>query len=140
MPRILTSYILREVAVPFSLGVVVLTITALLGKIVKLLELFFSGYADITHLLLFIAAVMPTFLIYVIPAGFLAATLIAVTRMSSDSEMTALKAGGISLYPVMKPVLIFMPAPKHRFELPRVIFGIERRNKKGSLLYEAASK
>ena len=107
MPRILTSYILREVAVPFSLGVVVLTITALLGKIVKLLELFFSGYADITHLLLFIAAVMPTFLIYVIPAGFLAATLIAVTRMSSDSEMTALKAGGISLYPVMKPVLIF---------------------------------
>src|SRR3972149_3473512 len=110
MPRILTSYILREVAVPFSLGVVVLTITALLGKIVKLLELFFSGYADITHLLLFIAAVMPTFLIYVIPAGFLAATLIAVTRMSSDSEMTALKAGAISLSPVMKPVLIFASA------------------------------
>ncbi|MEK7314520.1 MAG: LPS export ABC transporter permease LptF, partial [Deltaproteobacteria bacterium] len=110
MPRILTSYILREIAVPFALGIAVLTITALLNKIVKLLELFFSGYAELRHLLLFIAAAMPTFLIYVIPAAFLAATLIAVTRMSSDSEMTALRAGGISLYPVMKPVLIFASA------------------------------
>ena len=40
MPRILTSYILREIAVPFALGIAVLTITALLNKIVKLLELF----------------------------------------------------------------------------------------------------
>ena len=95
---------------PFALGIAVLTITALLNKIVKLLELFFSGYAELRHLLLFIAAAMPTFLIYVIPAAFLAATLIAVTRMSSDSEMTALRAGGISLYPVMKPVLIFASA------------------------------
>ncbi|MFZ3073122.1 MAG: LptF/LptG family permease, partial [Thermodesulfobacteriota bacterium] len=107
MPRILTSYILKEIAVPFALGIIVLTVTALLDKILKLLELFFSGYADIWHLLLFTAAAMPTFLIYVIPAGFLVATLVAFTRMSSDNEMTALKASGISLYPVMKPVLIF---------------------------------
>ncbi len=49
---------------------------------------------------------MPQFLLLVIPMAMLLGTLLAMQRLSGESEITALKAGGISLGRIVAPLLI----------------------------------
>jgi len=53
----------------------------------------------------FVVSVVPSFIIYTIPVSFLIGVLVAFTRLSSDSEITAMKASGLSLFSLMKPVI-----------------------------------
>jgi lipopolysaccharide export system permease protein len=50
---------------------------------------------------------MPSFLVLTIPMSFLVGTLTAFTRLCSDSEVTAMKASRISLYEMIRPVMLF---------------------------------
>jgi lipopolysaccharide export system permease protein len=106
MPRLINIYIFKEMAIPFVLSMVILTITVLLGKVLKLIELFLNYDISLVFILNFIISIIPSFLIYIIPASFLVSLLIALTRMSSDSELIALKASGIGLNKIIKPVFL----------------------------------
>lgn len=105
MPRRLSIYISKEIAVPFVLGLVILTATALMSKAIKIVELMLTHGVGPSFIFWFVVSVAPSFLIYTIPISFLAAVLIAFTRLSSDSEVTAMKASGLSLFTLMRPVL-----------------------------------
>ncbi len=109
MPRLINLYILKEIAIPFALTLVILTATALLSKVLTLVELLISHGIGLSFAFWFIASAVPSFLIYTIPFSFLVAVLVGVTRLSSDSEITALKASGIGLYSILKPIA-FMAA------------------------------
>jgi lipopolysaccharide export system permease protein len=109
MPRLINLYIFKEIAVPFTLTLVILTATALLSKILTLVELLISHGIGPSFAFWFIASAIPSFLIYTIPFSFLVAVLIAIARLSSDSELTAMKASGVSLYSILKPIA-FMAA------------------------------
>jgi lipopolysaccharide export system permease protein len=50
---------------------------------------------------------LPSFWLYTIPMALLMAVLLAFGRLSSDSEVTAMKSCGISLYGMLPPALIF---------------------------------
>ena len=50
---------------------------------------------------------MPYFLQYIIPMSVMMAVLMALLRMSSDNEIVALKASGVSIYRLLPPVLLF---------------------------------
>lgn len=106
MPRIINVYIFKEISVPFILSVSILTVTALLSKVIKLIELMVTHGIGMSFIFWFILSVIPTFLIYTVPISFLIAVLIAFTRLSSDSELTAMKASGISLFSIIRPVLL----------------------------------
>ncbi len=106
MPRLITTYIFKEMTGPFLLTAVVLSVTILLGKVLKLVELFLTQGVGIKYIFLFVASMLPSFLIYTLPASFLVAVLIACTRLSSDNEVIALKSSGISLAAVIKPVFL----------------------------------
>lgn len=106
MPRILNSYIFKEIAGPFALSIVILTVTSLLSKILKLVELAINHGVGVFVILKFLLFVMPSFLIYIIPISFLIAVLIAYNRLSSDSEITAMKASGLSTLKVSRPVVL----------------------------------
>ncbi|MBE9529201.1 MAG: LPS export ABC transporter permease LptF [Proteobacteria bacterium] len=106
MPRLINLYILKEIAVPFGLTLVILTATALLSKVLTLVELLISHGIGPSFAFWFIASAIPSFLIYTIPFSFLVAVLIAIARLSSDSELTAMKASGVSLYSILKPVAV----------------------------------
>lgn len=105
MGKILDRYIIKETAAPFFLSLMVLTVTAFLSKVIKLVELLTTHGLGFRFLFWFIASAMPAFLIYTIPISFLIALLIAFTRLSSDHEITAMKASGISLFTLMRPVI-----------------------------------
>lgn len=106
MPRLINRYIFMEIAVPFVLSLSILTVTALLSKVIKLVELMASSGVGPSFLFLFIASAVPSFLIYTIPISFLIAVLVAFTRLSSDSEITAMKASGLSLFTMLRPALL----------------------------------
>jgi lipopolysaccharide export system permease protein len=106
MKRILSLYIIREIASLFLLGIAVFTLILLMGRLIKLTELVVSRgvpLADVSRMILYL---MPSFLIFTIPMAFLLAVLLAFGRFSADNEITVIKASGISLIQIMPPVLI----------------------------------
>ncbi|MCK4738658.1 MAG: LPS export ABC transporter permease LptF [Deltaproteobacteria bacterium] len=90
--------------VPFFMTTVILTLTVLLGKVLKLVELFLTHDVSFVFIFGFVLSIIPSFMIYIIPSSFLVAVLIALTRLSSDNEIIAMKASGLSLYSVIRPV------------------------------------
>ncbi len=50
---------------------------------------------------------LPAIVVLVAPAGMLLGVLLTLQRLSGESEITALKAGGISLMRIVRPFLVF---------------------------------
>ena len=106
MKRILSLYIIREIASLFLLGIMVFTLILLMGRLIKLTDLVISRgvpLADVSRMILYL---MPSFLVFTIPMAFLLAVLLAFGRLSADNEITVMKAGGISLMQLMPPVVL----------------------------------
>ena len=98
-------YIIREVSTPVVLSLLIFTFVLLMGRIPKLTELVVSKGVPVTEILQLFAYLLPTFLIVTLPLSFLLGILLAFGRLSADSEYVALKASGIGLYNLLKPVL-----------------------------------
>ena len=96
-------YILKETLPIFFIGLLTFTLMLLMDKILKFIELIVSGvsFSNILMLLFFIS---PSFLIFTIPMAFLLGTLLSFGRLSGDSEITAFKASGMSLYQLFIPI------------------------------------
>lgn len=107
MTSILFRYIFKETAVPFLLGMAVFTFVLLMGRLLKLAEMVFAKgvpFLDVCRLILYM---LPSFFLVSIPMAFLLAVLLAFGRLSADSEITAIKAGGIGLGALLAPVFSF---------------------------------
>jgi lipopolysaccharide export system permease protein len=99
-------YILKETLPIFFIGLLTFTVILLMDKILKLIELIVNrgvSFSKISMLLLFIS---PSFLIFTIPMAVLLGTLLSFGRLSGDSEITAFKASGVSLYQLFLPISI----------------------------------
>jgi lipopolysaccharide export system permease protein len=104
MRKTINRYILREIAVPFVMILLVLTFVLLMGRILQLMDLMVNkgiGFIDIG---IFIVLLMPSFLMFTIPISLLTAIMIGLGRLSGDNEITVMKASGISLYQLYRPV------------------------------------
>ena len=107
MPRLLSTYIFKEIFIPFILCMVILTVTVLLTRTLELIDLIVGHGVSPGYILWLILAMIPTFLTTITPISFLIAILIGYSRLSSENEIIAMKAAGISLYTHLKPLLIF---------------------------------
>lgn len=104
---ILDRYIFREMVSPFLLSMASLTLVLFLQKLFRLAELVVSKGATIASTLTLVAYIMPSFLIITIPMSLLVASVMAFSRLSSDSEITAMKASCVSLGSMIRPVMVF---------------------------------
>lgn len=102
--RIVDRYILRELLVPFGLGIAIFTSILLIVRILKLVELVVNRGVPLLQILQLFSYILPAFLEVTVPMALLLAILVAFGRLSSDSEIIALRATGISLYRLMLPV------------------------------------
>jgi len=103
-------YILREMIPPFMLGMVLFTFVLILNRIFKLTELIVNKGVSLWVILKLFTYILPTIFTLTIPMSLLLAALAAFSRFSTDSEMTAMKANGFSLYRLVIPVIAFSAA------------------------------
>ena len=105
--KILDRYILRELLVPFLLGLAVFTSILLIVRILKLVEMVVNRGVPLGQILRLFSYILPAFLEVTVPMALLLAILVAFGRLSSDSEIIALRAAGVSLYRLLLPVGAF---------------------------------
>ncbi len=123
----------------FLLGLAGFTFILLTGRILQLTDLFVNKGIPLFYILQLLLFLLPSFLVLAIPMATLLSVLMAFTRLSSDNEITALKASGVSLYQLILPVWIIglmaflATAALSLFALPQANY-LSR-----SLLYQMAS-
>jgi lipopolysaccharide export system permease protein len=105
--RILDRYLFREMLPPFFLSMAVLLLVLFMEKLFRLADLIVSKGASVESAVRILAYVVPGFLVITIPMSLIVASLTTFTRLSSDSEITAMKASRISLYHMIRPVFFF---------------------------------
>jgi lipopolysaccharide export system permease protein len=106
MKTILYRSILREIGTPLVLGLMAFTAVLLMGRLVKLTDLVIAKGVPLTDVLKLVGYLLPSFATVTIPMALLLAVLLAFGRLSGDSETTAMKACGISLYDMLPPVMV----------------------------------
>jgi LPS export ABC transporter permease LptF/LPS export ABC transporter permease LptG len=105
-PTILDRYIVREMAPPTSLGLLLFTFILLLNEIPRILSILVSRSADLATVLRVFANILPSILATTIPMAFLLGVLLAFGRLASDSEIVALRASGVSPLRLLRPVVL----------------------------------
>jgi LPS export ABC transporter permease LptG len=109
-PNILDRYISRK-----FLAVFALVFSALAGA--TFLALFFERLGEVLKhgkpvglLVRYVGLKIPEFLAYILPVAVLATTLLVLGLLARTNEATAMKAGGISVYRSLLPVLVLAAA------------------------------
>jgi lipopolysaccharide export system permease protein len=105
--RRLDRYIFRQIAGPFLFFVLVLTGTIWLGQSLKLIETIVNNSQSAGVFFELTMLVLPEALSIVLPVACFAATLYAVNRLFSDSEIVVMFATGFSWTALIRPVCIF---------------------------------
>lgn len=107
MGRTLHRYIFLQVLAPFAAGLALFTFILLIARIMKLIELVVNRGVPALEILKLFSYILPAFLELTVPMALLLACLMACGRLSSDSEVTALRSSGISLYQFSIPIAAF---------------------------------
>ncbi len=105
--KTINKYLWKELIGPFLLGLLIFTFVLLMQQVLDLIELVINKGVRLKLVLELVLYIMPSFLVLTIPMAVLVAVLSAFGRLSTDSEITAMKASGVSLYALFVPVLLF---------------------------------
>jgi len=104
--RILRNYILSELAASFLVSLGIFTFVLLMGNMIKLAELVITKGIPLNTCVLLFGYMTPYLLSYSIPMSILTGTIITFGRLSSDNEITAMRASGISLFRITSSLIL----------------------------------
>jgi len=104
---IVNRYIFAQLTPPFAINLGFFTFIFLMAEMLKITDLIVNYNVSILDIFKILAFSTPYFLVYIIPMSCMMSVLLSFLRMSSDNEIIALKTGGVSLYRMLPPVLIF---------------------------------
>lgn len=100
-------YIVNELTGPFFFGLSAFTLLYVsCGLFFQMAKLITEADASVGVAMKFLINSLPQILIYTLPMSILLASLLAFGRLSSDCEIIAFRAHGISLYRLIIPVLL----------------------------------
>ena len=103
--RLLSRYLLRELAAPFLFGLSALTSLMLLSQIAKKFgSLVGKGLPWSVIGEVFLLSI-PFIVAMTLPMAVLIAVLYAFSHLAADNEITAMRASGVSVYQILGPVL-----------------------------------
>ena len=105
---IMNFYIIKELMLPFLFGIGIFTSLGLsIGAVFELIrKVTDSGlYWGVAAKVLLLR--MPEFIVFAFPMSMLLAALMTYSRLSSDSELIALRGIGVSIYRLILPAIAF---------------------------------
>ncbi len=100
-------YILKELAQGFVLCFVSLLTLILMGRGLQMRNLFLGLDLALSDVGLLFFYMVPMFMLIVVPFSCMLTVFLTFLRMSTDRELIALRAGGVSLYQLLPAPLIF---------------------------------
>jgi lipopolysaccharide export system permease protein len=102
---ILDRYMLTELAGPFVFGLTAFMLIFAATELLNIAKIVSNEHAPLWAALLVFGWSMPGYVVLVIPMALLLGTLLAVQRLSGESELTAMKAAGITFARIVAPLL-----------------------------------
>ena len=104
--KTIDKYVLSELLEPFLFGMAFFVAIWLIDLMMELINLVFAKGVPLTVVALFFIYNLPPTLVISFPMATLLSNLVSFGRMSSDSEVTALKAGGYSFSRIVRPAIL----------------------------------
>lgn len=105
--KIIDRYMIKQMLLPYIFGMMGFVVILSINPLVE--SMFFVINRNIPASIVFKWFVyrLPQDMGYTFPMAMLFSSLMVFSRMSRDSEVVAFKSGGVSIYRIMSPVLIF---------------------------------
>jgi len=102
--KIVQRYLFFELTGPFCIALGVFTCVLLLAKVMELTDLVVTRGVSLAVVGQLLMYTLPYFFVFTIPMATLLGVLLGFLRLSSDNEVTALKAAGVGLGQLFPPV------------------------------------
>ncbi|MDH4101022.1 MAG: LPS export ABC transporter permease LptG [Nitrospirota bacterium] len=104
--RILNRYILREFLKFLSLSLTALVGIYLVVDFFERLDNFNEFHARGSHIAIYFLYETPKVVFLLLPIAVLLATILCIGLLAKNSEIIAMRAGGVSLYRIAMPILV----------------------------------
>ena len=100
----MNRYVFQEIAGPTLVGFVAYTGFMAVRGLVQFSELLIQSERPFAEACLVVALSLPHIVVLTLPVAFLLGLLIGIGRLSADSELTALRASGVDLLVLYRPI------------------------------------
>jgi len=104
--RRIDRYLMKEVSGPVTLGFLVYTFILLTDFLFKSAEMIIVRDVPAAQIGQLLFLTLPNIVVLTIPMSFLFGALVAMGRLSADSELIALRSTGQSLWQLYRPILL----------------------------------
>jgi LPS export ABC transporter permease LptG/LPS export ABC transporter permease LptF len=104
--KIIDRYLVREIVLPFLLGLVVLTFVLEIPTILREAESLIAKGVPWSIVARVLILLLPSALSLTIPMALLLGILVGLGRLSADREFVALQACGVSLFRLLRPIAL----------------------------------
>ncbi|MBA3005773.1 MAG: LptF/LptG family permease [Proteobacteria bacterium] len=106
LPLLLYSYLATEILAPFFASFLIMNSVFFLVKLIPFLNVVLELNIGFTDFLRLFSYLFPNMFLYSMPMAAMMGMIIAFSRLSSDTEILAFKANGISIYTILPPVIM----------------------------------
>jgi lipopolysaccharide export system permease protein len=100
-------YIFREMLPPFGINLVFFSFIFLMTQIIQIMNMVVNHRVGLSVIGWMILYTLPFFMEFIIPMSIMMSVLLTFLRLSGDNEILALKNGGLSVYNLLPPVILF---------------------------------
>lgn len=105
--NLLDRYIFKSVLYTCAAAVGLFTFIVLVPNVVKdMLAYVLTGQLSVAVFARLVITLLPLALSYALPMGMLTGVLLTLGRLSADSEITAMRAVGLSVRRIVRPILV----------------------------------
>ncbi|MFC1546409.1 LptF/LptG family permease [bacterium] len=105
--KILSKYMIREFIKPLAAAMCVFASLFVLSETFRIINITNKTPNAISYIPLYLLYKTPVWLIRILPMGILLAFLFSYSNLRKHNEVTAVKAGGININALFKPLIMF---------------------------------
>lgn len=104
--KLLDRYLIRELWVPLFIGTVILALLFVANDMIAIYKNFNVDSIPFVAIVQLLVLKLPFWLNVTLPIGTTLGVSLAISRLARESEITALRASGVSLFRIFRPLLV----------------------------------